>query len=365
MIDQKYLEETFKSLHKIPELGLREFKTSEFIANELRILNLQVQYGVGGTGVIGTLDSGNEGPIICLRADMDALEYKIDGNVFCAHTCGHDAHTTMVLGAAKALSRKGISRGKVLFLFQPAEELGVGAINIIKTGAIDHITEMIGIHLRPVNDTQLGEATPEVIFNAGAKFNVSIQGIMSHGAWPHLGVNAIEAAVLSINSVNALKFNPLVSHSIKVTKISCMNESHNTIPERVELVFDIRSRTNELMEEILTKTQKAIEFSCESIDAIAICSVEMRLDAPKYDATLVESAALAIKEVLGSVKSSVNAPGCEDFSFYTTMLPIKAAYIGLGCNLEPGLHHIDMKFDLKALKYGTDILLKIVDLRLS
>ncbi len=122
--------EHFNYLHQIPELGFEEHKTSAYIGDALEAAGFQVQRNVGGTtGIVALLDSGKPGPVVALRADMDALGHIIDGRLEARHTCGHDGHSSVVLTAAEEILAEGlVKRGKLKILFQPAEELGTGAI---------------------------------------------------------------------------------------------------------------------------------------------------------------------------------------------------------------------------------------------
>lgn len=295
---------------------------------------------------------------------MDALEYEIDGEKVNIHACGHDANSSMVLAAAREVAEKGISRGKVLFIFQPAEETLEGAREIAKSGYLDEVEEMVGIHLRPIQEARLGQATPALWHGSSKMVKVKINGLASHGARPHLGVNAIDAAVLAINAINSIRVDPRISHSVKVTKINTEGNSHNVVPHSASMVLDLRAQTNRIMEEIVEKVEKAIHTSVQSIGAKAQIEVD-GVPAAEYDGEMVQTAREAIVDVLGSSMDEIMTPGGEDFHFYTKILNIKSAYIGLGSDLTPGLHHPEMKFDLKALEHGKEILENVVFKRLG
>lgn len=365
MIDEKYVKKVFHYLHSIPEIGCQEFKTSKFVSEELKKFGYHVIEGIAITGVIATMDSQIEGPILAVRADMDALSFKVDGKKVNIHACGHDANTSMVLATAKKIAEKGISKGKIVFVFQPAEETLGGANAIAESGILDEVEEMIGLHLRPIQEAKLGEATPALYHGSSRVMEVQINGLASHGARPHLGVNAIDAASLAIHAVNSVSVDPRVPHSAKVTSIHSGESSYNTIPDTVYMVLDLRAQTNNVMEKLVEKVQMAILTSVQSLGAKAEISACTGVPAAEYNAEMIELAREAITEVLGNALDPIVTPGGEDFHFYTNMLNIKASYIGLGADLVPGLHHPEMTFDLKALEYGEEILKKIIFKRLG
>ncbi|MEI6857803.1 amidohydrolase [Psychrilyobacter sp.] len=362
---ENYVFKSFDLLHSIPESGFCEDETSEFIGNELEKIGMKVERGVGGTGIIASYSSGVEGPAVALRADMDALEFTIEGEIVRRHACGHDANSSMVLAACKEIMENGIKKGTFYGVFQPAEELGSGALAMIETGKLSGVDEMFGIHLRPFNEKPLGRATCGLIHNSSYNIEVKVKGRVSHAARPHMGVNAAEAAVIAINSVNAIKMDPGKSFSVKVTKIETGGNALNTIPDRVEMAFDLRAEDNDLMEELLEKCKSAISFGVESVGAKVEGMEVSGIPAAEYSDELIEVARRSITEVLGECDDPQMTSGGEDFHFYNKVLGIKTAYVGLGADLKPGLHDPDMTFDKKALIDGKEILKKIVISRLG
>jgi amidohydrolase len=365
MSQDTYVKQVFKQLHSIPEVGFKEFKTSQVIAEELKKMGYQIIEKIGGTGIVAKLDSDKEGPGFALRADMDALPYVINDEHLSIHACGHDANSSMVLATAKEIIENGIKKGKFYLVFQPAEEVLGGAQSIIKSGYIDEVEEMIGIHLRPMNETQLGKATPALVHGSSFRMLAKIKGLNAHSARPHLGINAVDAAVLVVNAINAIRLDPRVPHSIKVTKLKASGDAVNIIPDQAELAIDMRAQTNEVMEEMISKAKEAIFNSAKSIGAEGIIEFVGGVPAAEYDDEMVKIAKEAIEEVLGEAKGPIITPGGEDFHYYMKELNIKTAYIGLGANLVPGLHHPDMSFDQEALELGVKILKRVVLNRLG
>ena len=365
-MDKEYVQQIYDKLHIIPEPGYQEYKTSKLISDELEKIGYMVYRDVGGsTGIIAVLDSKQKGHVLGIRADMDALTYEIDGNIEYRHTCGHDAHSSMVLAAAKEIYSIGIRKGKIYFIFQPAEELLSGAETMINSGLLNDMTEVIGIHLRPIQEAKYGQAAAALWHSAAAPVKIKLVGVGAHGARPHLGVNAVEAAVLITNAINAIKANPGISHSIKVTKINTGTGANNAIPDEAHMYVDVRCIENKEMETILEKLRTAIELSAKANGTKVKYTIEL-CPAAEYAEELIDTNSDAIKEVMGEegLIRNLYTAGSEDFHFYAKRLGCKAGYIGLGSDLTPGLHHKDMSFNRDALYHGTDILIKVIEKRL-
>ncbi len=360
----EYVDEVFERLHAMPEVAFQEHETSRFILKELRKFGY-IAAIVAKTGIIATLNSEKPGPVFGVRADMDALPFVVDGEDIAIHACGHDANSSMVLAMAKDIAEKGISRGKLILVFQPAEEVLTGARAVLESGKLDELGELIGIHLRPEEEAVLGIATPALRHGSSYKIKVKIDGKSAHGARPHQGVNSIDAAVLAVNAVNAVRVDPRVSHSAKVTVINSLGDAFNTIPETTNMVFDLRAQTNGAMDDLRKRVTGVINDSVELIGASAEIK-EDGIPAADYDDEMIDLAKEAIEKVLGRSLPPIETPGGEDFHFYTENLPaLRTAYIGLGADLNPGLHKPDMEFDQRALRHGRDILKYIVTNKLG
>lgn len=362
------VQELYATLHMMPELGLREVRTAGFLAEQLRTAGYAVQTGVGGTGVVGVLRGEQPGPVLALRADMDALRHLIDGKECAIHSCGHDAHSAMVLCVAEQAARQKFACGTLKILFQPAEEILLGAIALIDAGAIADVDAIVGIHLRPEQEAKKGQATPALCHGSSGRIEAAIEGVAAHGGRPHLGVNAIDAAAAVVNAINAIHMNPVVPYSIKVTKLLAGGAATNLIPDKAEMAMDVRAQQNGLMQELLKKAEAAIENAAASVGAKAVTRTKTGPPAAEYTGEMIELAREAIVAVLGKagLLPPIITPGAEDFHFYIKRKPtIKAAYIGLGCDLTPGLHHPQMKFDVGSLINGVNILQYIVNRMLN
>ena len=360
-----YVKNLYLKLHAIPEKSFEEVKTAAAIAEELHALGMEVQERIAHTGVIGRLKTQIPGPVIVLRADMDAICFVHEKEEEMVHACGHDAHSAMVLGAARLLSDKPPECGEVIILFQPSEEKMDGSRQVIASGVLDDANEMIGIHVRPADELPVGQATPALMHGAVQIIRAVIMGVNAHGARPHLGVNALEASVLAINALNALHFDPKIQHSLKVTQLLVEGETFNMIPDQAELHIDVRAQTNGLMVDMTEKISNAISRSAGALGAETMISTIDHTPAAQYDEALVKSSDDAIKEILGESIPPLVTSGSEDFHFYATHLGLKTAYIGLGAGVTPGLHHPDFKLDPHMLVYGASILALIARKRLS
>ena len=369
MIDiAKRVDEIYKTLHDMPEVGFAEHRTSEFLAAALQKAGYKVTTGIGGTGIVGAIESGRPGQTVALRADMDALSHTVNGQDICVHSCGHDAHSAMTLTAAEVMAEQGIKSGTLKIVFQPAEEKFEGALKMIETGALSGIDLMFGMHLRPIQEAKSGQASPAIYHGASYLLGATVTGTTAHGARPHLGINAIDGAVAVVQSVNAIRSNPVIPWSVKTTRLHAGGSTLNVIPDRAEMVFDLRAQSNQSADELIEKLKRAVASGAATVGAKAEASVKVGSPAAEYDAALVEIARKAITAVLGpkGLLDPIVTPGGEDFHYFTKKVPgLRAAYLGLGCDAEPGLHHPDFHFDHAMMPKGVAILLKAAELSMA
>ena len=330
---RKRIDVFWPYLHAIPEPAFREMKTSAFVAEVLRKAGYEVQEKVGGaTGVVGVLDSGRPGPVAAVRSDMDCLLFKQeDGTEKAVHACGHDGHMTTVLTVAEWLAEEGIPCGKVKILFQPAEEIGKGALAMTDAGAVDDVEYL------------LGKA--------------------AHGSQPHLGVNAIDVGAAIVNAVNALHSDPLLGGNVKTTRFQGGSGSLNAICDKVNLGFDLRSTSNEEMLVLRQKVRDIIVNTAKVYGAEADSHIVGTCPAAEADATLLPLVQEVIVNVLGQkallpVKAITVG---EDFNFFKQERPhLKTVDMGVGCNLTPCLHDPAMTYDRYALEGAVKVLHELV-----
>ncbi|MFC4620542.1 M20 peptidase aminoacylase family protein [Camelliibacillus cellulosilyticus] len=348
----------FDHLHTHPEVSWKEYQTTEFLTKKLRELGLRVKTFEDCTGVIAEMGSGE--PKIGLRADMDALWQEVNGSFKANHSCGHDAHMTMVLGTVMLLKQQdSLPPGTIRFIFQPAEEKGLGALKMIEKGVVDNLEFLYGVHVRPVQETKNGHATPAILHGSTQTITGTIIGEDAHAARPHLGINGIEVAATLVHELAHIHVDPMVPHSVKMTRLQAGGESANIIPGKAEFSLDLRAQTNEVMEALISHVQAAADSVAKFYNVDIHLDIPANLAAAKENPEAESILAEAIADVLGpeNLDPPLVTTGGEDFHFYSLKRPhLKATMLGLGCDLKPGLHHPEMFFDRKALFAGIEIL---------
>lgn len=357
----------FKYLHENPEISWEESNTTNYIKEILTSLGCRVKTFNNHTGVIGEIGEGK--PVVAVRADMDALWQEVDGTYRANHSCGHDAHMSMVVGVVHTLtSMDSLPQGTIRFIFQPAEEKGTGALALVEEGVLDDVDYLYGVHLRPFQEMGIGKASPTIVHGSAKFIEGKIKGDDLHGARPHLGANAIEVGATLVHMLKGIHLDPMIPYSVKMTSFQAGGKSQNIIPGNATFSIDLRAQTNEAMDQLTERVY-------EQVDALKrLYKVEMELQTKAYIAAAVvneeaqQVMELAIKEVLGqeNVEPPLVTTGGDDFHFYTIKRPhLKATMLGLGCDLNPGLHHPKMEFNHDALALGSEILTKAVLLTLE
>lgn len=346
----------FDHFHAHPETSWKEVETTKKIAAILDEMNINYKFFSDITGLIAEIGEGDE--VIAVRADIDALWQEVDGTMRANHSCGHDANISMVLGALLQLKDEPIKK-RVRFIFQPAEETGGGAIEMVKHGAIDDVSYLFGVHLRPIEELPLGKVTPAIHHGAALFLNGSIQGADAHGARPHQGKNAIDVVLAIQQMLKNIYINPFEVYSAKLTKIVADGGSTNIIPGNATFSMDVRAQKNSVLEEL----QNRIDAGFEAIGKMFGVDLKWHwLDKTpgaevSEEATRIANA--SIIEALGveHLEKPIFTPGSDDFHYYTVLRPnLKAAMIGIGADLTPGLHHPKMTFDKEALITGAKVL---------
>lgn len=391
MKQQEHLEEIWQQLHAIAEPAFTEVRTAAFVAAALRKAGYTVYEQVGGTqpvavpgegevdpskfyhgqptGVVAVLDSGVPGPVVGLRSDMDALPFKdAAGQPIAIHACGHDAHMSMVLTAAERLAANGISRGKVKIIFQPAEEIGRGALALLSAGVLEDVDYLFGLHVMPQSMAASGQIISSVQWTACTLLEATLEGVAAHGSTPHLGVSAIDAGVAIVNAINAIHTNPMVSTNVKATRFVAGGSSINSICAKAELGFDLRSVDNGEMERLREQVQRIIFSVAATYGVQAQVRIAGTCPASTFAVELDKLVREAIVEEVGPaglLEPKATTVG-EDFNFYPMVDPkIKTAFIGLGCDLQPGLHAPDMHFNHADMVHGSNVLYGMVQKALS
>ncbi|RFU67636.1 amidohydrolase [Peribacillus saganii] len=356
------IDSVFQHLHLHPEVSWQEYKTTEYLKRFLEEKGFSVKTFEDCTGLV--VEAGEGDFCVALRTDIDALWQEVEGTFQANHSCGHDAHMTMVVGAMLLLQQMGaFDKGRFKFIFQPAEEKGTGALKMIEKQAVDDVDFLYGVHLRPIQELRDGEAIPAILHGA-AKFLIGeIIGEDAHGARPHLGQNAIEIGASLIHEIKNIHLDPMVPHTAKVTKFIAGGESGNIIPGKASFSIDLRAQTNKVMEQ-LTEKIAAVADSLAKLYGVEI-TLESKASVAAAEANqeAIDFMKKAIADSVGDhqLKEPVVTSGGEDFHFYTLKRPnIKATMLGLGCDLQPGLHHPKMTFNTDRIYSGIEILVKTV-----
>ncbi|MDH7496163.1 MAG: amidohydrolase [Bacillota bacterium] len=358
--------ETYRTLHSMPEGPFEEHRTSAYIADRLVAAGFRVESGVAETGVVATLGRLTQ-PVVALRADMDALEHEVDGKKVFIHSCGHDAHSTMVLWAGEILARcYPRAREHLKLIFQPAEETGLGARRMAEAGAVDDVAVLLGIHLRPAAECPLGKATPCLQHSASLTVRYKVTGKAAHSGRPHFGVNAADAVAASVLAVNSIKPDPLLCATVNVVSLEAGLGPAGIIPESGTMVVNIRAENDGVAFELLKRVDSAVLHAASANGAVAKKVSVKHTPGAAYDPGTVAAVKRAISKVLGEPGAidRITTPGAEDFHSYRQYKPqLKTAYVGLGADLTPGLHDPRCDFNLKALALGVAVLgLSVIEL---
>ncbi|WP_432354536.1 amidohydrolase [Sporosarcina sp. A2] len=350
------ISDWFEHFHANPEVSWKEQQTTNEIARILTEFDVPFKTFDDVTGVVAEIGEGES--IIAVRADIDALWQEVDGVYQANHSCGHDGHMAMVLGALSYLKEEELGC-KIRFIFQPAEEKGNGSNAMIDRGAVDGVTYMFGIHLRPQEELPLGKASAAIRHGAANFVEGTINGVDAHGARPHQGNNAIDPLLAIGQFLKTVQFSPYEAYSAKLTSIQAGGESLNIIPGSAKFGMDIRAQANDVLQQLQKRIDKGIAQIGELYDT------SIRLEWTDYTPAAEvsdEAAAIAREGIINVLGEQGLAPdvvtsGSDDFHFYTIRNPqLKATMIGLGADLGPGLHHPKMTFDRGALDTGAEIL---------
>jgi amidohydrolase len=344
-----------RQIHQQPELSSREFNTAKLIAAHLRSLGLEVKEGVAHTGVVGILKGGKPGPVIGLRADMDALpvveestlafasKVKAEYNgqqVGVMHACGHDTHVAMLMSAAEILSKhKADLSGTVKFVFQPAEEgppAGEegGALLMIKEGVLENpkVDVMFGLHISAQAPVGQIRYRAKGMMAAADWFNIKIKGKQSHGAQPWLGIDPVVIGAQIIGGLQAI-----VSRQMELTKNAVVISTtifkggvrENIIPEEATLAGTIRTLDTAMRTDIKRRIAATATNIAEASGASATVSFEPKTAIVYNDPFLLQQMLPSLqKAASGNVVEMDAVTGAEDFSFFAEKVPSLFFYLG-------------------------------------
>ena len=372
---EKMIVDWRRDFHQFPELSFQEHRTGDVIADELRSMGLKPKVKVGKTGVTADLKFG-DGPMIGLRADMDALPIqetsglsfssKNDGVM---HACGHDGHMAMLLGAAKVLTQKDDQyNGTVRFIFQPAEEGEGGARYMIKDGCLEGVDEIYGIHVwnyQPVGEVGVKDGP---VLAAADMFDIKIKGIGGHGAAPQGTVDCVVVAshlVQALQTIVSRNTNPLESTVISIGKING-GHNFNIIADEVSLSGTARAYSEENLNLIKTRMEEIIQGVAKTYNAEIVFDYK-----DGYPPTInhIEPTEKVLKAAQKVVGDKAGMPylsmGGEDFSYYLKKKPGCFFFVGSAPNkkelFETPHHCSHFTMDERALLVGPSIYLNLLD----
>jgi amidohydrolase len=381
-----------RHFHQYPELSNRETKTGAYIAEYMRKLGLEVQYPVAKTGVVALLKTGKPGPVIALRADIDALPVTERGNLLFAskekviyneqetgvmHACGHDSHIAMLMGAAEILTKnKSELKGTIKFLFQPAEEgapVGEegGASLMVKEGALDNpkVEAVFGLHIQSMRAIgQIGYKSAGMMAASDTYF-VKVKGKQAHGSAPWMGIDPI---VVSSQIILALQ--TIISRQTELTKEAAVitvgriqsGIRENIIPEEASFSGTIRTLDTLMQNKIHEKIKLTATKIAESAGATAEVIIKKGNPVTYNDPALTEKMIPSLKKAAGAdnVKTINAVTGAEDFSYYQKKVPGLFVFVGaMPADADPdkvASHHtpdffIDEKGFLTGIKTLVDL----------
>jgi len=348
-----WLVEVRRDFHSYPEFGMEEFRTKEKICAYLDEMGIPYKAGIANTGVVGLIQGEQDGKTIALRADMDALPileqndvpYKstIDGKM---HACGHDAHMTVLLGAAKLLNQhKHLLKGNVKLLFQPAEETVGGAEPMIKEGALENpkVDAVFGLHV----DTDIPVGKIGVKYgqmNASSDtITIKVKGQNAHGAYAYMGKDAIVIAAQVISALQTIVSRGVDARESAVVSLGTIHggTQGNIVADEVKLVGTVRTLTPAIRQTVLQKLEETVTYVARGMGGEAVLTVEPGYTSLINDDDMVNIVKACGETLIGQENVKILSKpslGVEDFAFFAKEVP--GAFFRLGVrNEEKGIIH--------------------------
>ncbi|GAJ98543.1 LOW QUALITY PROTEIN: N-acetyl-L,L-diaminopimelate deacetylase [Geomicrobium sp. JCM 19055] len=361
-----------RHIHQNPELGFEEVETQKFVEETLKQFGIPSKR-VAKTGVIATIQGNSDGKTVALRLIWMHCQYKEDNQQLSyrskrpgiSHMCGHDAHTAMLLGAAKLLKENPPEHGHVKLVFQPAEEGLFGAKAMIEDGVLQHpkVEAIAGLHVYAKNEVGTISITPGLSSGAVDVFTAKIVGKGGHAAHPYLATDPITTAIESISSLQHIisrKVDPLNSAVLSITRIK-VGTANNVIPNEVTFGGTIRTLEPEVRDLVEKELKRIIAGVTSAFGASFELDYQKGFPSVYNEPKLVPVLETATEKILGKESIHYGKPsmGGEDFSYYTNEIPGIMFRLGVG-NEEKGLnaslHSSNFNIDEDALPLGSAIL---------
>ncbi|HEV8381009.1 MAG TPA: amidohydrolase [Gemmatimonadales bacterium] len=345
-----------RDIHQHPELSNRETRTAELVAQHLRSLGIEVHTGVAHTGVIGVLRGGRPGPVVALRADMDALPVTEEVDVPFAskvrttyngqevgvmHACGHDTHVAMLMGVAEVLAgMRNELPGTVKFIFQPAEEGAPagergGAALMIEEGALDDPkpSAIFGLHVFPYPAGEI-RYRPGGIMAAADAFRIVVRGRQTHGALPWAGIDPVVVAaqiVLGLQTITSRQIDLTAAPAVVTVGTINGGVRFNIIPDSVVMLGTIRTFDNAMRSDIHQRVRRTAESIAQSAGATAQVTIDTTSAVTFNDSALTQTILPTLREVAGASHVALATPTttAEDFSRYQQRIPGVFFFLGI------------------------------------
>ncbi len=365
-----------RDLHRQPELAFEEVRTAGIVADELRELGIEVQTGIGKTGVVGILEGSSDGPTILVRADMDALpiveqnetDYVsiIEGKM---HACGHDGHVTIALGVAKLLSsHRDHIQGRVKFVFQPAEEVAGGANAMVQDGVLENPRPDISFGLHLWNTLPVGVVGVGVgaVMASASDFNICIEGKGAHGAFPEDSQDPVICAaqiVTALQTIVSRNVKPSHTAVVSVTQINA-GTAFNVIPPSAELIGTFRVYDTTVRDQVEQRIRDISMGVAEAMGCSASVEIHHFTEPVVNHASVTERA----KNVFAKVKPDLQfvderTMAAEDVGMFMDDIPGLFFFVGSANEargLNYGHHHPKFDIDENALPLGVALLTSAV-----
>jgi hippurate hydrolase len=356
-----------RDIHAHPEILFDVQRTAASVAEKLKAFGCdEVVTGIGKTGVVGVIrgKGGNASKVIGLRADMDALPMEEQTNLPYRstvpgkmHACGHDGHTAMLLGAAKYLAETRNFSGTAVVIFQPAEEGGGGGREMVNDGMMERfgIQEVYGMHNMPGLPVGEFAIRPGPLLAAADRLVIEIEGLGSHAAKPHQGIDPVVIGAQIVNQAQSIvsrSVDPIKSGLISICQFHA-GSADNVIPQTATLRGTARSLLPEVRDTLENRLRQIVENTAKAYGAKATLTYSRHYPVTKNHEKQTEFAAAVAGAVVGGERVDTNTPplmGGEDFSFMLEARP--GAFIFIGNGDTAGLHHPAYDFDDKAIPVG-------------
>lgn len=374
---RKELTAIRQDFHEHPELGMEEFRTSDIVADLLGKWGISVHRGIGGTGIVGVLKNGTSGKSVGLRADMDALPMDELGsvpyksrNTGRMHACGHDGHTTMLLGAARYLSETRRFDGTVNFIFQPAEEGSTGAVAMIRDGLFEEFPcdYIFGMHNWPGLAIGNCAINSGPVMAGGGFFEITVKGVGSHAARPDRSIDPMLTACHIVTALQSVVSRNIPTGKEAVVSVTRIEGGHayNIIPEAVTIAGTFRCLDTAVLHEMRARMKTIVTGVAAAFGATAEIRYPVEFLPTVNNPTCADMMANAAADICGDGhvdRHMKPVMASEDFSYMLDRVP--GAYMCLGNGNSEMLHHPEYNFNDEALVYGASILAKVSEDALS